>query len=232
MTQYSPHSPNLSAVPIFVAYPYSFDKADYRGAFEGVAEEYGVQFTYADERITNKQILDKIVEMIEEADFSIFDVTTWNPNVALELGVAIGAELDYYILFNSKIAEGDVPSDLGGLDRIQYTSYNELAEGVGRLLRQQFGAPIRERSEQAKSRGAEVVSALEEMSAEVPDIVRADPGLRIGGIASALGVPVDYAKNLVQPLVGEQLRTEGVKRGTRYFAMDDEPDQSSGETGD
>jgi hypothetical protein len=32
--------------------------------------------------------------MIEEAEFSIFDVTTWNANVALELGVAMGKGLD------------------------------------------------------------------------------------------------------------------------------------------
>jgi hypothetical protein len=38
--------------------------------------------------------------MIEESEFAIFDVTTWNPNVALELGIAIGSEQDSYILFN------------------------------------------------------------------------------------------------------------------------------------
>lgn len=68
---------------IFVAYPYSFKKADYRAPFKKVAKEYGVDFTYADQKITAIHILEKIVEMMEVAEFSLFDITTWNANVAL-----------------------------------------------------------------------------------------------------------------------------------------------------
>ncbi len=75
---------------IFVAYPYEFSKDDYRGAFNEVAEEYEVEFTYADEQITSQQILEKVTRMIKESGFAIFDITNWNPNVALELGIATG----------------------------------------------------------------------------------------------------------------------------------------------
>src|SRR4051794_14716275 len=115
---------------VFVAYPYSISRADYRKAFREVGKAYGVEFTYADEKITNLQILEKIGSMIDEAEFSVFDVTTWNPNVALELGLARGKEVDYYILFNPSVREGDVPSDLGGIDRLQYTDYTELGDEV------------------------------------------------------------------------------------------------------
>jgi len=141
---------------IFVAYPYSFKKADYRAPFKKVAREYGVEFTYADQKITAIHILEKIIEMMEEAEFSLFDITTWNANVALELGVAMGRGLDYYILFNPENEEGDVPADLGGIDRLQWTSHAELHGELSRLMRQQFGAPPEERDEKAKARGAQV----------------------------------------------------------------------------
>ena len=58
---------------VFVAYPYVISKQDYRGAYGAVAEEFGVEFTYADEEITNKHILEKIEKkMMEDADFSLF----------------------------------------------------------------------------------------------------------------------------------------------------------------
>jgi hypothetical protein len=57
---------------VFVAYPYSFSRNDYRESFAAVGEEFGVTFLYADEQITNKQILDKIRGMIEQSTFSIF----------------------------------------------------------------------------------------------------------------------------------------------------------------
>lgn len=55
-----------------MAYPYSFSRNDYRESFAAVGEEFGVTFLYADEQITNKQILDKIRGMIEQSTFSIF----------------------------------------------------------------------------------------------------------------------------------------------------------------
>jgi predicted nucleotide-binding protein len=203
---------------IFVAYPYSFSKADYRRAFKDVAKAYGVKFVYADEKITNKHILEKIEGMIEDAEFSIFDVTSWNANVALELGIARGNGQDYYILFNPDSDKADVPADLGGIDRLQYTDYSELEQEVARLMRQQFGAPTKERDEKAKDRGAQVTEHLEEIKDEIPQVVAREPGLAIGSIASSMGLPVEQAKPLVRDLVAEgRLETEGVKRGTKYY---------------
>jgi hypothetical protein len=206
---------------IFVAYPYAFKKADYRAPFKKVAREYGVEFTYADQKITAIHILEKIIEMMEVAEFSLFDITTWNANVALELGVAMGRGFDYYILFNPENEEGDVPADLGGIDRLQWTSHAELQGELSRLMRQQFGAPAQERDEKAKARGAQVTEHLEAIGKEIPDIVKREPGMAIGGIASSMGVPIDVAKSLVRPLVdSDKLKTEGVKRGMKYFPPD------------
>jgi len=36
-------------------------------------------------------------------DYCIFDISTWNPNVALEIGLAEGLGVDYYILLNRRL---------------------------------------------------------------------------------------------------------------------------------
>lgn len=213
---------------IFIAYPYHFSTADYRGAFSGVEEDFGdVRFVYADEQITNKHILDKITTMMGAAAFSLFDITTWNPNVALELGIAIGRGLDYYILFNPTVEASDVPADLGGIDRIQYEDYTALKIGVAKLMRQQFGSPEPE-VEETKA-GAEIVERMETLADAVPGIVKAEPGLLMGGIASSLGVPVEVAQLVVRPLVGDKLVTRGERRGARYYAPEDAPTLESNE---
>jgi hypothetical protein len=92
-----------------------------RRPFNEIAKAFDVIFEFADEKITNKQILEKITSMIAGSRFSLFDITGWNTNVALELGIAIGMNKDYYLLFNPTHESnpyGDVPADLGGLDRI------------------------------------------------------------------------------------------------------------------
>jgi hypothetical protein len=87
-------------------------------------------------------------------------------------------------------------------------------------MRQQFGAPKKEQKDAGAERGANVVAQLEQMKVEIPDIVGKSPGMQIGSIASAVGMPVEITQNLVRPLVGTALRTEGARRGTRYYRID------------
>jgi hypothetical protein len=214
---------------VFVAYPYEKSKADYRAAFSEVGKEFDVTFVYADERITNKQILDKIKGMIEEAAFSIFDITTWNPNVSLELGIAVGLEEDYYILFDPTADQSDVPSELGGIDRLQYQDYATLKDELTRLLEQQYGAPSDEESAEG-SQGEDFNAHIERLRGEVPSIVEADPGIQMGGIASKLGIQVEFAQSISRPLVeAGELETRGARRGMRYFIKGAAPDEGSAE---
>jgi hypothetical protein len=208
--------PAARARRLFVAYPYEIPKADYRRPFTELAKAFDVEFQFADEKITNQHILDKITEMIVGARFSLFDVTRWNANVALELGIAIGGRRPYYLLFNPddpKNPKGDVPADLGGLDRIQYRSYAELEEGLTKLLAQEFGVRRRETADPvATFRG------------QVPKLVRETAGLRIGEIAEHLGIPIGVAQVVVRPLVASgELETTGTRRATRYYVKGASP---------
>jgi hypothetical protein len=86
----------LPALPqrkqVFVAYSYRlYPKADYRKVYKELEEKFDVTFIFADEKITNMHIMKKIETFIRGSDFSIFDISGWNPNVTLELGFAMAA---------------------------------------------------------------------------------------------------------------------------------------------
>jgi hypothetical protein len=198
---------------IFVGYPYALPKDDYRGVFAEVAEEHKVKFLFADEELISKHILEKIVMMMNTAAFSLFDLTYWNPNVAVELGIAYGSGLDFFILYDPTKENRDVLSDLRGIDRIEYGSYKELKDHLSKLMVGQFGAP-----QEAEPEGG-VMAQLEQMRERIPDLLKEQPGLHIGDIASSLGVPVEIAQTLVRPMVGEGLETRGIRRGMTYYVQ-------------
>src|SRR5689334_11857778 len=83
---------------VFVAYSYRlYPKDDYRKLYKQLEERYDVTFIFADEKITNMHIMKKIETFIRGSDFSIFDISGWNPNVTLELGFAMAAGDQWYI---------------------------------------------------------------------------------------------------------------------------------------
>lgn len=194
---------------IFVAYAYGlYDKRDYRGVFASLEKAYGVKFIFADEKITNMHILQKIISYIRSSDFSIFDISGWNPNVTLELGIALADSDNWYICFNpDKTPINEVPSDIKGIDRIQYKSYSELEESLTALLEQRYPKEQRQPLEMY----------IEATREDVLSLLAQSPGLRMEEIADILKLNVKMAQIIVTPLVGQKLRVEGKTRGARYF---------------
>jgi hypothetical protein len=116
---------------IFVAcsYRYPFDKK----GLESCLRNLPVTVHFLDSKLKTKQLFKLVRESLAQADFSLFDVSTWNANVSMELGLAEGRNSPYYILLNSRQKKG-VPADLQGLQRIEYTSFH----GRDRSLEFQF----------------------------------------------------------------------------------------------
>jgi predicted nucleotide-binding protein len=194
---------------VFVAYPYKIPEADYRKVFRTLGKAFQVEFVFADEKITNLHILQKISTYIRESRFGIYDSSYWNPNVALELGLAFGLNERAFIVYDpNKIDKDEVPSDLRGIDRIQYKSFAELEAGITRLLGQEL--PVQPTHDMQNQ-----LVGLREQALRV---IREAEGLKIGDIARVLGINVDLAKLIVRPMVGLQLETKGETRGKRYFA--------------
>lgn len=122
---------------VFVAYSYGlYPGPEFRQVFDRVGMKTGTAFIFADTRLTNEHILDKITRMIHEADYSVFDISDWNPNVTLELGIARESGRPWYITIDPSRSTGGIreaPADLRGFDRIQYSSFDELERGLIRL---------------------------------------------------------------------------------------------------
>ena len=105
---------------VFVGCPYSkeFNFVAFKAAFDRI--HFG--------GITPILILAR--SYIKAVDYRIFDISTWNPNVALEIGLAKGLGVEYYILLNRKVKK-TVPADIQGLQPIEYTDVRSLgADGL------------------------------------------------------------------------------------------------------
>ncbi len=106
--------------------------------FRQLFKELHLSVVYEDTDLQTKHLQSIMKSNIKKSDFSLFDLSDWNPNVALELGLAEGlkrkAGKDYYILLNTR-RSSDVPSDIRGLQRLEYTSYDYRQEtGLGYFL--------------------------------------------------------------------------------------------------
>jgi hypothetical protein len=108
---------------VFVGCPYA-GPFDFR-AFRETLERLPIAWYYADTRLRSKHLLSNLTTYIKAVDYCIFDLSFWNPNVSLELGLAEGLGKDYYILVNRKESK-DVPSDIKGIQRIEYSSIESL----------------------------------------------------------------------------------------------------------
>jgi hypothetical protein len=197
---------------VFVAYAYDlYDQRDYRRVYTELEKAFGIKFIFADEKITNMHILQKIISYMRGSDFSLFDISAWNPNVTLELGIALASSDDWYICFNPDKTElKEVPSDIRGLDRIQYTSFAELEDRLSVLLDQWYPRAVRRTVE----------DYFETAQRDVLTLLGKQPGLRVNEFADVLGMNLRMAQVVAGQLVSEgKLHIEGKTRGARYFVV-------------
>lgn len=111
---------------VFVGCPYG-GRFEF-GKFKSTLERWvPFKFFYADTSLTTKHLLPILRTYLSTAEFCLFDISTWNPNVALEIGLAEGLGVEYYILVHAKLSQ-HVPSDIQGLQRIQYSGYAPLED--------------------------------------------------------------------------------------------------------
>jgi hypothetical protein len=112
------HSPYKHPT-VFVGCPYT-PETTYQ-QFKETLKLVPLEFIYADSAIKTHYILERIRSGVTRADYCLFDITGWNPNVTLEVGLSEGVNRDYYILFRPGTGKKrNPPSDLHGKQRINY----------------------------------------------------------------------------------------------------------------
>jgi len=85
----------------------------------------------ADEEPSNIDIMCKICEHLQESQYAIINITDWNPNVLLELGLAYGLGKTVVLI---KDKESGVPVDLKGMEYIEYESSEDLSENLKKFF--------------------------------------------------------------------------------------------------
>jgi hypothetical protein len=111
---------------VFVGCPYggNFPFATFKATLDRIP----FRWYFADTHLSTKHLLGILTSYIKSVDYCIFDISLWNPNVALEIGLAEGLGVEYYILLNKKLSKG-VPADIQGLQRIEYDSAKGFKPG-------------------------------------------------------------------------------------------------------
>jgi hypothetical protein len=201
---------------IFVAYPWTLysSRASYKKAYTSLEKGLAVKFLFAEEKISSGHVLDKIEEMIQETAFGIYDVSSWNPNVTLEYGISRGLGAKAFIAFNpDKTERKDVPTDVRGYDRLQYTDFEELSDKVATLVTQELG------------RGPTPVDPLEADRGRLMNAIQVSPGLKAKELADVIGERLDYVQLLLRRSSAE-LETTGATTGTRYYPKGGAPTSS------
>jgi len=201
---------------IFVAHDFTRPPLrGYREPFKIVEVNNTIDFIFADEVHGANNLLGQIETMIVEADACLFDVSTPNRNVFLELGFARGKSKKYSLLFRpaSKwlvklgFTDGllDVPSDLRG-DRILYYS-NKLS------LRFQLDELVK-----GLISAADLSPQQEMLGARVEDLLaRHKYGLPKREIADKLNLEPSVVGGMLNVLIRQQrVKTVGSRFQTRY----------------
>ncbi len=196
---------------IFVAYPWDLypDRTAYKRAYTTIERSLNVKFEFAEQRVSTGTVLEKIVEMIEAAALGVYDVTGWNANVTLEYGVAVGLGAKAFIAFNPEATDvADVPSDVRGYDRLQYTDLDHLSSSVEDLIVQELGT------------GGPAIDVLEVDRLNLVRVIRETPNQTVRQLATATGMRKDYVQLLLRRSQSE-LKVTGATKGTRYSPAED-----------
>jgi hypothetical protein len=200
---------------IFVAFPYDPEPLEgYRQIYRNIEKTNDlVHFVFADERIASDMVLNKIRDYIAECQFSLCDVTGWNPNVCLEFGLAIGMGKPVHILYRTarpgllgrmvgrSPATPDLPIDMRGYDRIDYQDTRTLTLGLEKLIEQELPKP-----------DPGLSSAMTLLREKIYKLIESNPALKKTEIATRLGLEVTDIGSAVDGL----LRAGRIERRGKY----------------
>jgi len=137
------HSISETSLQYFIGHrliPENID--DLRRAIANALHPLGYEPYYADKTIEGKPLLLKICHKIFTASFCVFELSSPNPNVYLEMGIALGFNRPIIAISRN---EARIPSVLQGHTIISYTGYIDLEAKIAELCAQGF--PLKQPSE-------------------------------------------------------------------------------------
>lgn len=115
---------------MFIAHVFNTEyMEDFRNCIHEVCKKLDIIPNYADDIVVTGHILqDKIFHLINNAELCLFEISeTQKPNTFIELGYSLGRKKPSVLVLKQGIIP---PSDLAGIDRIEYSSYNNLKSNL------------------------------------------------------------------------------------------------------
>src|SRR5437870_12221141 len=127
---------------VFVAEHYDANRKEREDVMREALKGYNL--VIADQKITNLNLLRKVLQEIGQAEYGIAEITELNENVILELGIMYGLNKPALILAKNTQSSDFVPSNLQGQEQLRYADNEELSRklrdgmaNVSELLRKQ-----------------------------------------------------------------------------------------------
>ncbi|GAB5494575.1 MAG: hypothetical protein Phog2KO_47900 [Phototrophicaceae bacterium] len=107
-------------------------RRDYRLPIREALQDSGFVPVFPDEIARPGTLLSTICQHILDVEISIFDVSTLNENVLIELGLAIGMNRPFLVIANDSIT---LPDELLALDPLRYEIEEDLEATLGDRLK-------------------------------------------------------------------------------------------------
>jgi len=178
---------------VFMAYPFqpALPADDYRAAVKELQAELPIRFWYFLDEHTTAELMRKIWRAIIRADIAVFDISDGNPNVALELGLALahGRRCVTMLKTGTKNPLGN--ADLGYSERIEYDSIKSLKEQLRKIVTSKSSGlgTLRGLSYEMGDNHAEIYERLRAVTKWVFDhkSITKDKAVEIYGDASVTG---------------------------------------------
>jgi hypothetical protein len=204
---------------IFVAHDFSNPPLrNYRSAFKRVEDKYTIDFVFADEIHAADHLLEQIEQMIASADACLFDLTTLNHNVFLELGFARGKGKLHYLLFRP--GEGllwrlgyrqglvDVPTDIKGQRVLRYRHWRSLTYQLDELVKELILQ-------------SDLSNSQDMFTARIEELLLRHPqGMSIGQVTTGAKIDQTLARALLQILIDQgRVTARGSTSARRYFKV-------------
>lgn len=173
----------------FVVMPFEEEfEQIYDEVISSAFEKIGYEVNKADSLDTNRSILEDIVEGISDSDILIADLTTSNPNVFYEVGIAHGLGIPTILLTQDL---DEIPFDLKSYEIINYstdfTQIGELQDDLEELAEKhingeiQFESPVSDYTEVSVSSSSfsdtDEVAGQEEESVESTEKEEPEKGI-------------------------------------------------------
>jgi hypothetical protein len=131
----------------FFAFPYHFDD-EYRRILIAACFDLRLEYLFGDDSVGTGALVDKMAAAVESCDYAFFDITGFNPNVMMELGMAYQHKRKIYFMFNEakhiaspavRSGEDAVPANIRGQDHFSYSTLPEFDSGIRKALRDALG---------------------------------------------------------------------------------------------